>query len=53
MASEMEACDALKAQVEKNNEAAKKYMEDNEHLKKVPFYNSLRLWHRWIGHSAA
>lgn len=35
MASEMEACDALKAQVEKNNEAAKKYMEDNEHLKKV------------------
>ncbi|XP_044136135.1 B-cell receptor-associated protein 29 [Bufo gargarizans] len=35
LASEMESCDALKAQVEKNNEAAKKYMEDNEHLKKV------------------
>ncbi|XP_056429601.1 B-cell receptor-associated protein 29 isoform X2 [Hyla sarda] len=35
LASETESCDALKAQVEKNNEAAKKYMEDNEHLKKV------------------
>ncbi|XP_040268834.1 B-cell receptor-associated protein 29 [Bufo bufo] len=35
LASEMESCDALKAQVEKNNEAAKKYLEDNEHLKKV------------------
>ncbi|XP_069833569.1 B-cell receptor-associated protein 29 [Dendropsophus ebraccatus] len=35
LALETESCDALKAQVEKNNEAAKKYMEDNEHLKKV------------------
>ncbi|KAG9490041.1 B-cell receptor-associated protein 29 [Eleutherodactylus coqui] len=35
LATETESCDALKAQVEKNNEAAKKYMEDNEHLKKV------------------
>ncbi|XP_072003259.1 B-cell receptor-associated protein 29 [Engystomops pustulosus] len=35
LAIEMESCDALKSQVEKNNEAAKKYMEDNEHLKKV------------------
>ncbi|KAM4035784.1 B-cell receptor-associated protein 29 [Anomaloglossus baeobatrachus] len=35
LASETESGGALKAQVEKNNEAAKKYMEDNEHLKKV------------------
>ncbi|KAG8577265.1 hypothetical protein GDO81_010117 [Engystomops pustulosus] len=35
LAIEIESCDALKSQVEKNNEAAKKYMEDNEHLRKV------------------
>ncbi|XP_075713384.1 B-cell receptor-associated protein 29 [Rhinoderma darwinii] len=35
LATGMESCDSLKAQVENNNEAAKKYMEDNEHLKKV------------------
>ncbi|KAM8972100.1 B-cell receptor-associated protein 29 [Pelodytes ibericus] len=35
LAGEIESHDALKTQVENSNEAAKKYMEDNEQLKKA------------------